>query len=674
MKKLISILMLFAVLLSCCACAKKQTEESAAQPTETTVDAASPEAMYGHIDQTAPINGVFQLWSVEGLQNMAKYPDADFELLCNIDAQDVVLTPLGTVEKPFTGSFNGNNYTISYFTISGGEDGAFGFFGVNKGDVQNLYLEEVCFDVSTKATNIGAFAGINEGVIKRSKLFSRETIELTQTGDNANVGGVVGTNKGELNIVEVDVALNCAAATVANMGGIAGVAEGGIVDYVDTLGALTVSGTNANYGLYAGTAKDVTFTGCVFVGADNSADGKLFTNFAGAEENVTYPDCLLRDNDIEPLSENVAYVRDLAVQQIINLASIEWHVSEDLVHSCKCGTTSTCEGTWLPGWTYFGIPYKHGNGSYSSMNYLIGEDGNLKDFVYDMAIRNGYDSYMGGMCSSGTQMAWWRVSNSVNHMQCVYMLPGFEEYGCIPVGTGWYENAVLNDRYDTEGYVNSCTDQVFYEALALARRGDCVVNGLEAGDHVRMVTIDPVVVRDVNGNIDGNESYMCTTELSGTLIDEDAQVLTNWKVNRKYTFEQLRGTGYVPVTIEELLTGEMEPGECTIIDGADGKLGMTVGTVKGNYFLESVTLVITDSEGNEVLNKYISPKAGKYNRGNIRITSLSYIDSYDLSQNNTYLQDVMFVPGETYTYTISAYLSCDEEFLLKTDSFIQGEA
>ena len=671
MKKIISVIMLLAVLLSLCACAKKQ--ETTAEAAQETLDVASPEAMYGHIDQTAPVNGVFQIWSAEGVQNMAKYPDADFELLCNIDALDVVITPLGTVDKPFTGTFTGNNCTISNFTIQGGEDGAFGFFGVNKGTVENLYLENVLFAPDAKAVNIGSFAGVNEGTIKRSKLFGA-ALELAQVGENANCGAVVGTNSGELNILEVDVALNCTASAAKNVGGIAGVVEGGKMEYVSTLGALTLSGTTANHGLYAGTAKNVSFNTCVFVGAENSADGKLFTNFSGVEDGVEYPNCMLRDNDIEPMPENVAYVRDLAVQQMLDMATVEWHVSQELVHSCKCGTTGTCEGTWLPGWTYFGIPYKHGNGSLTSMRYLVGEDGNLKDFVYDMAIRNGYDSYMGAMCSSASQMGWWRVSNSVNHMQCVYMLPGFEEYGCIPVGTGWYENAVLNDRYDTAGYVNSCTAQVFYEALALAHRGDCVVNGLEVGDHVRMVTMEPVIVRYVDGTINGDESYICTTELSGTLVDEDLRTMTNWKVNKKYTFEQLRGTGYVPVTIEELQTGEMEPGECTILDSADGKQGMTVGMVKGNYFLDSVTLVITDSEGNEVLNKVMFPKAGKYNRGNVRFTGISYIDYFDLAQVNTYLQDIMFVPGETYSYTISAHLACDEDFVLKTDSFTQGVA
>ena len=82
----------------------------------------------------------------------------------------------------------------------------------------------------------------------------------------------------------------------------------------------------------------------------------------------------------------------------------------------------------------------------------------------------------------------------------------------------------------------------------------------------------------------------------------------------------------------------------------------------------------TDSKGNVILDKFISPKAGKYNRGNIHLTSLSYIDYYDLTQNLTYLQDIMFEPGETYSYTISAHLACDEDFVLKTDSFVQGQA
>jgi len=675
MKKLISILMLFAILLSCCACGGKQTTAPAEQPAETTLDISSPEAMYGHIDQTAPIDGVFKIWNAEGIQNMSKYPDADFEVLCNIDAQGVEITPLGTVEKPFTGRFNGANFVISNFTVRGGEDGAFGVFGENKGTVENFYAENVTFLVDAKAQNIGTIAGINEGTIKRSGL-TGNGMEFAQVSENANIGSIVGKNTGTMQIVDTEVDLIYSAGVNANVGGIAGLVSGGKIEYCKSRGALKATGGKANIGLYVGEAKDVTFTGCVFLGAENSVDGKLFTNFAGSEENTTYPDCLLRDNDIEPMPENVAHVRDLVVKQMNDMANIEWRVTEDLVHNCKCGTSNTCEGTYQVGWTYYGLPYKHGNGSLYSMQYVIGDDGYFDDWVYDMPTRNGYDTYIGAMCSSASQMAWWRVSNSVDHMQCLYMLPEFPEYGCIPVGTGWYGeelNLKHNDRYDTITYINACSEQTFYEALAEVHRGDCLVQGLEIGDHVIMADAEPVVVRDVNGNIDANESYINTIECSGFQVDDEKKTYTSWK-RKQRSFSNVRGETFVPITIEELLTGEMEPGECTILDGADGKRGMTKGTVKGNYFLEGVTLNITDDEGNVVLNKVMFPKAGKFNRGNTRVTSLSYIDYFDLAQFAVALQDVMFVPGETYTYTISAHLACDEDFVLKTDSFTQGSA
>ena len=114
MKKLISILMLLAILLSCCACAAEEAPETsvATQATEATQETtgqnlstrfptweemeviveekktegqATPEEMYGMINQLEPIGGVYKVWSVVGVQNMADHPDGKFELLCNID-------------------------------------------------------------------------------------------------------------------------------------------------------------------------------------------------------------------------------------------------------------------------------------------------------------------------------------------------------------------------------------------------------------------------------------------------------------------------------------------------------------------------------------------------------------------------------------------------------------
>ena len=77
MKKFISILMILAVLLSLCACGEKTPE--ATEPSEEVTEEAtqsgglqidmSPEALYGHIDQTKPNDkGVYKIWSAESMR------------------------------------------------------------------------------------------------------------------------------------------------------------------------------------------------------------------------------------------------------------------------------------------------------------------------------------------------------------------------------------------------------------------------------------------------------------------------------------------------------------------------------------------------------------------------------------------------------------------------------
>ena len=88
--------------------------------------------------------------------------------------------------------------------------------------------------------------------------------------------------------------------------------------------------------------------------------------------------------------------------------------------------------------------------------------------------------------------------------------------------------------------------------------------------------------------------------------------------------------------------------------------------------MDRVTLNITDSEGNVLVNKYFFPKASKFDDANQRLTGLAYVDSYDLAIFSMFLQGFMFEPGETYEYTISAHLMTGDEFVVKTDSFTQG--
>lgn len=97
-------------------------------------------------------------------------------------------TPIGTVEHPFTGTFDGDGKTVKGLKISGGEpkDNQ-GFFGVNAGTIENLIIEGSV----TGKDNVGGIAGKNTdtGMIKNC------TLDVTVTGRN-DVGGIAGKNDG----------------------------------------------------------------------------------------------------------------------------------------------------------------------------------------------------------------------------------------------------------------------------------------------------------------------------------------------------------------------------------------------------------------------------------------------------------------------------------------------
>ena len=135
----------------------------------------------------------------------------------------------------------------------------------------------------------------------------------------------------------------------------------------------------------------------------------------------------------------------------------------------------------------------------------------------------------------------------------------------------------------------------------------------------------------------------------------------------------MRGDDYIPVTCEELLTGEMEPVECTISQDADGEAGLTTGYIKANYYLDAVTLKITDSQGNVVFNhKMYTTAARRAETGDNDQIMRNYRDDYDMAYFATPLQKLQLEIGETYSYSITARLGTYDEIVVKEDSFVNN--
>ena len=122
-------------------------------------------------------NGVAQVTNEQGLAKVAELinsteegslpADTDIVLNGDLDLAELAAlfrseevsnwTPIGTSAKPYTGTFDGNGYTIKNLVINGGSNSNIGFFGVtHNGEIKNLTIENA--KVSGRL-NVGVVAG-----------------------------------------------------------------------------------------------------------------------------------------------------------------------------------------------------------------------------------------------------------------------------------------------------------------------------------------------------------------------------------------------------------------------------------------------------------------------------------------------------------------------------------
>jgi len=655
------------LVLSCCACDQKQAAES------TALDPLSPEAQFGHIDQTVAQDGVYQLWNSEGVRFMSQHPEGSFTLLCDIDMQGAELSPIGDTANPFTGILNGSNYTIRNFTVKGSREGTLGFVGVNKGTVRNLYLEGVTVVSDSGARYIGALTGINEGSIQHCTLTGTLTVESAAA--DALCGSLTGTSTGTVKNSAINVDLVYTAPGKAAVAGIAGSAEKGTFEFVETNGCLTVTGADKKTALFIGNARDMTLNTLVFCGADNSQDGKLFTNYFVSEENVTSERMLTRDNGYEREPAHVEAKRQQVVDYMYDMATIPWKVREDMVHSCVC-SLGVCHGSFLSDYTNFGPPYNHKASSLLRMQYCIDEEGYLKEFVQNAGPLDAYDAYIGSDCSSAVLQALLTVGAEVHFSQTQSEIPSFHR-GTYPVGG--YEVELGLDLEGagqiTKNYIDYNGEEVMMECYAQVRKGDAVVRWFEGYGHTRLCATDAVTVRDENGKIDPNYSYIIMHEQGLAIFDEETKTNTTWTVNRKYTFGNLFGEYYLPVTIREFLTGEFEETDTKLEGGiSDSRLGLTTGTVTSNYAIDNVHMQITDSSGKTVYDHRIFTTSTTVSLdGSVHNYARLPCKAYNLANFATPLQQGMaFKAGESYHAVITAQHTSGEEVVVHDFTFTNG--
>jgi uncharacterized cupredoxin-like copper-binding protein len=127
--------------------------------------------------------------SYEQLKKVSQHNGRYFKQTADINGDYNTLTPMYTVDNPFTGQYDGGNYQISYLNfINDTNSGLFGAIGT-EGVVTNLVVDHFMVESSSDSSYVGTIAGINNGTIS--------DINVKNTDINAyfaGVGGICGQN------------------------------------------------------------------------------------------------------------------------------------------------------------------------------------------------------------------------------------------------------------------------------------------------------------------------------------------------------------------------------------------------------------------------------------------------------------------------------------------------
>ncbi|MFA6036979.1 MAG: GLUG motif-containing protein [Legionellales bacterium] len=173
----------------------------------------------------------YQIRNCPELQNIIGFPNDHFLVIDNINCNlwdygdGGGFMPIGSSASPFTGTFDGNNFKISYITINRHLQDHVGIFGVTQGVTQSAEITNVNLDniniigksyvgtlvgraksgtkisnvnasaseVNADSSHVGGLVGRLEGASVARNTIQNASVDVTVKSSNAEVGGIVGS-------------------------------------------------------------------------------------------------------------------------------------------------------------------------------------------------------------------------------------------------------------------------------------------------------------------------------------------------------------------------------------------------------------------------------------------------------------------------------------------------
>lgn len=185
----------------------------------------------------------FQIYDSKDLENIIEYPNSYYVLMNNINLIGIEWIPLGTIQNPFTGVFDGQGHGISGLTITEAYDYA-GLFGYNLGSLNNFSLTDVSIEITGtigQEIYLGSIVGYNEGVLDNIHALDGN-VSLITLGNKEYLGGLVGYNGAPVVFENLSNNLTVSGTGIGYVGGIVGYSNSTSLTFINTYNNGAISG------------------------------------------------------------------------------------------------------------------------------------------------------------------------------------------------------------------------------------------------------------------------------------------------------------------------------------------------------------------------------------------------------------------------------------------------
>ena len=368
--------------------------------------------------------------------------------------------------------------------------------------------------------------------------------------------------------------------------------------------------------------------------------------------------------------------RDIAESYMRESLSLLWKADENIIY----GLAARDNGIKLyliEGRIYQGLPYAYAVGTQDSfLEYATG--GPDEHGVYTIsgleATAINYESYgarVGNDCSGVLTNAWSQIGTSFTTSMSSTM---FQDYGVLPLGD--YDFCpTIDPEANRISYTDVVTNKngplTMYKSYALLQKADCLFRQAPSSNHSMMV-VDVNVVYTSGGVIDGTKSTVTVLEQSRRNQNQQkrydhpelGEVFLIGCIDEVYTFAQLFSGTYLPVTIKEFHDPSPleEPWVKDSLE-APNKDNLFTGNITSNWYIDCVTVTISDEEGNT--SQEVTGRARRRYNKDFDMTRFvtenpgACLGSVDLSKLET----------GTYKCTVTARLTTGKTFTARTFDF-----